>query len=61
MNKNKFEEGETCDDSTVDPDIALSYIVCFFPSFFLFTFQDYIFINQCYIGIYVARKCRENF
>lgn len=26
MNKNKFEEGETCDDSTVDPDIALSYI-----------------------------------
>ncbi|KAK4717524.1 hypothetical protein R3W88_015862 [Solanum pinnatisectum] len=26
MNKNKFEEGETCDGSTVDPDIALSYI-----------------------------------
>lgn len=56
MKETKLDEGVACDDSTVDPDIALSYIVCFLPSFFLFTFQDYIFINQCCIGIYVGRE-----
>lgn len=47
MEENELEEGEAPLDSTIDPDIALSYLVSYFL-FLLLSLNDLLLRDQWY-------------